>query len=65
MKYTIYKTDDGQRYLSMHGKAVPIDTIPPQYDPEPPRRVRFGFIHGPVTSSRGRQLCYTVRYSDA
>ena len=50
---------------SIRGQRVLVTVLPPQYDPEPPRRVRFEFIHGPVTSSRGRQPCYTMRYSDA
>ena len=40
-----------------------ITKLAPQYDPEPPVRPVFNFIHGPVTTGRGSQLCYTGVYA--
>ena len=47
---TIYR---GQRAL--------VTVLPPQYDPEPPVRPTFEYIHGPVTRHGVRQSCYTVQ----
>jgi hypothetical protein len=38
-----------------------VTVLPPQYDPEPPVRPVFKFIHGPVTRHGCRQSCYTVQ----
>ena len=44
-------------------KSETITVLPPQYDAEPPMRPVFKFIHGPVTTGRGSQLCYTEVYT--
>jgi hypothetical protein len=40
---------------------VKVKVLLPQYDPEPPVRPVFKFIHGPVTRHGCRQSCYTVQ----
>ena len=40
---------------------ITVEVLPPQYDPEPPVRPVFKFIHGPVTRHGCRQSCYTVQ----
>ena len=40
---------------------VKVKVLPPQYDPAPPVRPVFKFIHGPVTRHGCRQSCYTVQ----
>ena len=46
-----------------NGQRVLVKVLLPQYDPEPPVRPVFKFIHGPVTPGRGSQLCYTGVYA--
>ena len=46
-----------------NGQRVLVKVLLPQYDPEPPVRPVFKFIHGPVTTGRGSQLCYTEVYT--
>ena len=46
-----------------NGQRVLVKVLLPQYDPEPPVRPVFKFIHGPVTTGRGSQLCYTGVYA--
>ena len=46
-----------------NGQRVLVKVLLPQYDPEPPVRPVFNFIHGPVTNGRGSQLCYTGVYA--
>ena len=46
-----------------NGQHVQVKVLLPQYDPEPPVRPVFKFIHGPVTTGRGSQLCYTGVYA--
>ena len=44
-------------------QRVLVKVLLPQYDPEPPVRPVFKFIHGPVTTGRGSQLWYTRAYA--
>ena len=46
-----------------NGQRVLVKVLLPQYDPEPPVRPVFKFIHGPVTTGRGSQLWYTRPYA--
>ena len=45
------------------GQRVQVKVLLPQYDAEPPTRPVFKFIHGPVTTGRRAQLCYTGAYA--
>ena len=50
-------------HTTYRGQRVQVKVLLPQYDPEPPTRPVFKFIHGPVTTGRGSQLCYTGVYA--
>ena len=50
-------------HTTYRGQRVQVKVLLPQYDPEPPTRPVFKFIHGPVTTGRGSQLCYTGAYA--
>ena len=48
-------------HTTYRGQHVQVKVLLPQYDPEPPVRPVFKFIHGPVTRHSCRQSCYTVQ----
>ena len=50
-------------HTTYRGQHVQVKVLLPQYDPEPPVRPVFKFIHGPVTTGRGSQLWYTRPYA--
>jgi len=50
-------------HTTYRGQRVQVKVLLPQYDPEPPVRPVFKFIHGPVTTGRGSQLWYTRPYA--
>jgi len=50
-------------HTTYRGQRVQVKVLLPQYDPEPPVRPVFKFIHGPVTTGRGSQLWYTRAYA--
>ena len=50
-------------HTTYRGQHVQVKVLLPQYDPEPPVRPVFKFIHGPVTTGRGSQLWYTRAYA--
>ena len=50
-------------HTTYRGQHVQVKVLLPQYDPEPPVRPVFKFIHGPVPTGRGSQLWYTRPYA--